>query len=66
MRGVGNLQHVNVSPLRWRAQRGRRSNLAAGRLREATGDTKLPTLKLADGTVLKHSKAIMGWIAEQK
>lgn len=35
-------------------------------LREATGDTKLPTLKLADGTVLKPSKAIMGWIAEQK
>lgn len=35
-------------------------------LREETGDTKLPTLKLADGTVLTHSKAIMGWIGEQK
>jgi hypothetical protein len=35
-------------------------------LREATGDTKLPTLKLADGTVLTHSRAIMGWIGEQK
>jgi glutathione S-transferase len=35
------------------------------RLREATGDTKLPTLKLADGTVLAHSKAIMTWIGEQ-
>ena len=34
-------------------------------LREATGDTKLPTLKLADGTVLKHSKAILAWVAEQ-
>jgi len=35
-------------------------------LREATGDTKLPTLKLADGTVLTHSRAIMSWINEQK
>jgi len=35
-------------------------------LREATGDTKLPTLKLADGTVLTHSRAIMGWIGEQR
>ena len=35
-------------------------------LREATGDTKLPTLKLGDGTVLTHSRAIMGWIGEQK
>ena len=34
-------------------------------LRAATGDTKLPTLKLADGTVLTHSKAIFGWIAAQ-
>jgi glutathione S-transferase len=34
-------------------------------LREATGDTKLPTLKLADGTVLKNSRAIMGWVREQ-
>jgi glutathione S-transferase len=34
-------------------------------LREATGDTKLPALKLADGTVLKHSKAILAWVDEQ-
>jgi hypothetical protein len=34
-------------------------------LRQATGDTKLPTLKLADGEVLKHSKAIRAWVAEQ-
>ncbi|HEU0249534.1 MAG TPA: glutathione S-transferase N-terminal domain-containing protein [Solirubrobacteraceae bacterium] len=34
-------------------------------LREATGDTKLPTLKLTDGTVLTHSKAIMGWINDR-
>jgi Glutathione S-transferase, N-terminal domain len=34
-------------------------------LREATGDTKLPTLKLPDGTVLKHSRAILSWIGRQ-
>jgi hypothetical protein len=34
-------------------------------LREATGDTKLPSLKLTDGTVLAHSRAIFGWIAQQ-
>lgn len=34
-------------------------------LRAATGDTKLPTLKLADGTVLKHSRAILDWIERQ-
>src|ERR1700761_2077605 len=32
------------------------------RLRQATGDTKLPALRLADGTVLIHSKAILSWI----
>jgi glutathione S-transferase len=31
-------------------------------LRAATGNTKLPTLKLADGTVLTHSRAIFAWI----
>jgi hypothetical protein len=31
-------------------------------LREATGDEKLPTLKLADGTVFKGSRAILAWI----
>jgi glutathione S-transferase len=35
-------------------------------LREATGDTKLPTLKLADGTVLTHSRAIFAWIGRQE
>lgn len=35
-------------------------------LRQATGDTKLPTLKLADGTVLAHSKAILKWVSEQR
>jgi glutathione S-transferase len=31
-------------------------------LRAATGDTKLPALKLADGTVITHSKAILAWV----
>src|SRR5438874_13349772 len=35
-------------------------------LRAATGDTKLPALKLADGTVITHSKAILSWVEEQK
>jgi glutathione S-transferase len=35
-------------------------------LREATGDTKLPALKLPDGTVIKHSRKILGWIAQQR
>ena len=35
-------------------------------LRAATGDTKLPALKLPDGTVLTHSRAIMSWIDRQK
>jgi glutathione S-transferase len=34
-------------------------------LRKATGDTKLPTLKLPDGTVIKHSRAILRWIEQQ-
>jgi pyruvate/2-oxoglutarate dehydrogenase complex dihydrolipoamide acyltransferase (E2) component len=34
-------------------------------LRKATGDTKLPTLKLADGTVMTHSRAILDWIKRQ-
>ena len=34
-------------------------------LRKATGDTKLPTLKLPDGTVLTHSRAILDWIKRQ-
>jgi hypothetical protein len=34
-------------------------------LRAATGDTKLPTLRLPDGTVITHSRRILSWIAEQ-
>ena len=34
-------------------------------LREATGDTKLPALRLADGTVLAHSRAILRWVEER-
>jgi glutathione S-transferase len=35
-------------------------------LRQATGDTKLPTLKLADGTVITPSRAILSWIDRQR
>jgi glutathione S-transferase len=35
-------------------------------LQEATGDTKLPTLVLADGTVIKHGKAILKWVDSQR
>ena len=34
-------------------------------LRDATGATKLPALKLPDGTVITHSKAILSWVDEQ-
>ena len=34
-------------------------------LRDATGSTKLPALKLADGTVFTHSRAILRWVAQQ-
>jgi glutathione S-transferase len=34
-------------------------------LREAAGDTKLPALKLPDGTTITHSRAILAWIARQ-
>jgi len=34
-------------------------------LRASTGDTKLPALKLPDGTVLRHSSAILGWVKNQ-
>jgi glutathione S-transferase len=33
-------------------------------LREATGDTKLPALKLPDGTVITHSRAILAWVKQ--
>lgn len=35
-------------------------------LEQATGASKLPALKLADGTVITHSKAILGWVARQR
>jgi hypothetical protein len=35
-------------------------------LRAATGTTKLPALKLPDGTVITHSRAIMSWISAQE
>jgi glutathione S-transferase len=34
-------------------------------LRAATGDTKLPALKLADGTVISPSKQILAWVRQQ-
>jgi glutathione S-transferase len=34
-------------------------------LRAATGDTKLPALKLADGTVMTQSRAILSWIKQR-
>jgi len=34
-------------------------------LQEATGAKKLPALKLADGTVITHSRAIIAWVGEQ-
>jgi glutathione S-transferase len=33
-------------------------------LREQTGDSKLPALKLPDGTVKAHSRAILAWVEE--
>jgi len=35
-------------------------------LREATGQEGLPAMKLADGTVLSHSREILRWIGEQR
>jgi glutathione S-transferase len=35
-------------------------------LREQTGTTKLPALKLSDGTVLTHTRAILRGISEQR
>jgi hypothetical protein len=32
---------------------------------KATGTKKLPTLKLPDGTVISHSRAILAWVREQ-
>ena len=35
-------------------------------LRDATGATKLPALKLPDGTVITHSRAILAWIGQRQ
>ena len=42
-------------------RKGSRDDLEA-----ATGDTKLPALKLADGTALTHSRSILAWISKQR
>jgi hypothetical protein len=34
-------------------------------LQAATGTRKLPTLKLADGTIVTNSRAILTWIGQQ-
>jgi Glutathione S-transferase, N-terminal domain len=34
-------------------------------LRAQTGGDKLPAMKLPDGTVLGHSRAILAWVREQ-
>lgn len=35
-------------------------------LQKATGSKKLPALKLPDGAVLTHSRAILSWVDQQK
>jgi glutathione S-transferase len=35
-------------------------------IRAATGETKLPAMKLPDGAVLTHSRAILSWVEEQR
>ena len=34
-------------------------------LQDATGEKKLPALKLPDGTVIAHSRAILAWVERQ-
>ena len=41
-------------------RRGSRDELKA-----ATGENKLPALKLPDGTVIIHSRAILSWVEQQ-
>jgi len=41
-------------------RRGSRDQLVA-----ATGTKKLPTLKLPDGTIISHSRAILAWVRAQ-
>jgi Glutathione S-transferase, N-terminal domain len=35
-------------------------------LRAATGSTKLPAMKLPDGSVMTHSRTILSWIGKQQ
>ena len=35
-------------------------------LRTQTGSTKLPALKLVDGTVITHSRDILSWITQHR
>ena len=35
-------------------------------LEAATGGKKLPAMKLQDGTVLTHARAILAWVSEQE
>ena len=49
--------HGNPIPF---LRRGSRDELAA-----QTGQTGLPAMKLADGTVIAHSRAILDWIKQQ-
>jgi glutathione S-transferase len=35
-------------------------------LEKETGAKKLPALKLPDGTVIAHSRAILDWVGKQK
>jgi glutathione S-transferase len=50
--------HGNPIPF---LRKGSRDELEA-----ATGSRKLPALKLSDGRVITHSRAIMSWIEEQR
>jgi glutathione S-transferase len=48
------------SPMPW-MRKGPRDELRA-----ATGQEKLPALRLSDGTVITDSRAILSWIKKQK
>ena len=62
MRAAGIEYHKVIaahgSPWPWMRKDDRQDLLAA------TGDKKLPALKLPDGTVLTHSRAILTWVRE--
>ena len=64
LRGAGIEYHKVIaghgSPIPF-LRRGSRDQLFA-----ATGTKKLPTLKLPDGTVISHSRAILAWVRERQ